>query len=500
MFFSSPVNTIDSHVALLDKLGCRIFLMPSPRPQMGLEILERRSMQVLHVPDTEFLLGEEAVDIYRFLKDFEQAKHDPFVVFHSSGTTGTPKPLIYKHGSDATVDAYQLLPMLGDHPQAWTGLEFRGKRVFSCQPFFHACGIPFLLNAAIYHDFVGVIMPQIMRYDVDIVSAVHEHANIQISFLNPGMIVQITQNDRLLESLRKIETVSFAGGSLPKQAGDIVSRYVALKPIFGSTECSSLPVCPPPSPSEWEFYRFSPFLNGEFRHFDQDYYELVIVRSQALSIFQAVFYTLDEDAKEFHTRDLFQAHPTRAGMWKHCGRRDDVLVFTDGRKLNPVQMEAAIESHPLVDAAIICGHGRNRPSLLVQPISHDLIATAEKRSHYIDQIWPMVEEAVRNAPRSGSLSKDMTMLAQADKPMIRAGLKITVQRIKTNSLYEKEINELYETTKPSVTEFKANAVLTLSPSEMVANSQQGQVNAFPWSEKPHYVYGFQAREVDLAFS
>lgn len=457
MFFSSPVNTIDSHIGLLQNLNCQVFLKPEFLSNIGEEIIKRNNMRVIQLPNTEYWLRDlDSVPVYPYLKTFSEARSEPFVAFHSSGTTGIPKIIVHRHGTDAAVDAYQLIPALGGECEPWAGFRFRGKRVFSMQPWFHACGIPFLLNAAIYYDFVGVIMPSVSKFDVSIVSAVHRLGNVQASFLNPALLIEISKSPQHLSALESLDVVSFTGAPLPQQVGDRISKYTVLMPLFGSTECSSLPVLPAQVAEDWPYYKYSDFLGGEFRHFAGDCYEFVIVRNERLAPFQGVFSTIPEmTGNDFHTKDLYQKHPERVGWWRHCGRTDDVLIFTDGRKLNPIRMEAIIEAHPVVKSALICGHGRAKASLLVQLEENLLCKSPADKRLSIQTIWPSVEKAMTVAPLSGLLTPDMVLFTTSTKPMAYAGAKLTVQRTRSIGMYTDELAQLYD------------VVITSSPNTLI---------------------------------
>lgn len=47
-------------------------------------------MRVLQIPGNEELLDGPLFPDYPFEKTFEEARTDPFVVLHTSGSTGTP--------------------------------------------------------------------------------------------------------------------------------------------------------------------------------------------------------------------------------------------------------------------------------------------------------------------------------------------------------------------------------------------------------------------------
>ena len=415
MFFSSQSNSIKDHAALLERLQCEIFLISMPHTKVTEAILSKRPMQIFELPGLDFWLQESKVPIYKYEKTFEEARLDPFAVMHSSGTTGTPKVLVLKHGSCSPLDSYQLIPLLGGEPfEPFQVCRWKGKRVFTSFPYFHAAGLLFLLPMAIYNDFIPVILPSTSRVSAEIANSVHIHSNVYASCLPPSVLVDLSRSPIFLEQLRSLRYVSFAGGPLPTDVGEEVSKRTQLTSLFGSTETGYLPVEAHDS-VDWPFVRFSPFLNAEFRPFGDGMYELYIVRDKRLEAFQGIFFTFPE-LQEYSMKDLFVKHPTKEGWWRSCGRTDDVIVFTDARKLNPTLMEAVIESHPSVRSALLCGHARPRPALLVEPVSYP--ATKEEKAELMCEIWAAAESAMQRGPVSGKLDRDLVLLTVPEKPLV----------------------------------------------------------------------------------
>lgn len=75
-------------------------------------------MRHLVIATLKDLLAEGPVAEYAFGKTFEEAASAPFVVIHTSGSTGLPKPITVRHGGLATMDAHRLMsPLDGYGPQ-----------------------------------------------------------------------------------------------------------------------------------------------------------------------------------------------------------------------------------------------------------------------------------------------------------------------------------------------------------------------------------------------
>ena len=48
----------------------------------------------------------------------------------------------------------------------------------------------------------------------------------------------------------------------------------------------------------------------------------------------------------YHTKDVFEPHPTIPGAWKYIARLDDTIALENGEKFNPVMMEGTVRSQP----------------------------------------------------------------------------------------------------------------------------------------------------------
>lgn len=154
MFDSSPRNRLEVQVALLDKLDCDILMTPEQMSDATRGVLNDRVMRKFILPDLEFFLSDDRVQPYPYNKTWEGARKDPYVVMHSSGTTGTPKILVMKQGTVAAHDAFQRFSELGEEP--WYGHYWTGKRILTSFPWVHAGGV-LLLSCAIYNSFSIVI-------------------------------------------------------------------------------------------------------------------------------------------------------------------------------------------------------------------------------------------------------------------------------------------------------------------------------------------------------
>jgi acyl-coenzyme A synthetase/AMP-(fatty) acid ligase len=142
MMFLSPRNSIDGHLAVIDRCDCELWIAPAQKiPQID-QIMEKRPMKQACLPELLELLDEEPAAEYTYNVTFAEARQDPLVVLHTSGSTGLPKPIIVPHGSLATTDAHHLLPPIETRLTV-TQLFENPYRVYSTFPLFHVrCSFP----------------------------------------------------------------------------------------------------------------------------------------------------------------------------------------------------------------------------------------------------------------------------------------------------------------------------------------------------------------------
>ncbi|KAI0424717.1 hypothetical protein F5Y09DRAFT_323623 [Xylaria sp. FL1042] len=440
LLLSSPRNTLEAHLLLLDKTNCDIFLYPKgfPLPIIN-QILVSKKMRNVEVPWVNDWLDVNNTEErpYPYDKIFSEARDEPFVVLHTSGSTGLPKPIIQTHGLVSAVDAFTTL----DDAQTIFPILCKGRRVYSAFPLFHCAGINTLLPGCLYGGFTVVLGP--FPPSADIANSVHVYGDVQMSVLVPTTITELIQNPEYVDNLSRLERICFGGGPCPKSVGDLVSTKTRLMSCLGSTECGIMPCQVPSDPQDWQYLRIHPILGCEYRHVSDNMYEQVIVRNESRCAYQGVFAAFP-GLTEWPMKDLYSKHPdpTKSDHWLYQGRSDDIIVFANGEKLNAIDMESVITSNPVISAALVAGQGRFQTSLLVESVNPP--TDTQEKDKLLEAIWPSVQTANKICPSHGCISRNMIIFTSPGKPMPRAG-KGTVQRKMTLDLYASELNSLYDT-------------------------------------------------------
>ena len=269
-----------------------------------------------------------------------------------------------------------------------------------------------------------------------------------IAFLVPSIVQELSQNSDLLDYCAKnLETIVYCGGDLPQSIGDVVASKIRLLNQFGATELGLTPnilSLNNRGREDWKYVQFHPDLGIELRYVANDMHELYVVRDSEKEETQPTF-TLFPDLQEYGSRDLFVRHPSESkpDLWNWRARADDIIVFLNGEKTNPISMEQHIvASNPDISAVLVVGAQRFQAALLIEPVVIGQELTPAERAAFIERIWPTIEAANKDAPSHARIVKSHVMFTHSQKPMLRAG-KGTVQRPGTLNSYAEEIDALY---------------------------------------------------------
>lgn len=238
-----------------------------------------------------------------------------------------------------------------------------------------------------------------------------------------------------LERAKQLDFVLYAGGPLSNTTGSLLNEVTDVCQFYGSTETGSVPTLVPLR-EDWAYLEFHPIYGADMQPSEDDAYEMVLHKDPRLQGVRGLSCNFPE-VEHWHTKDLFRPHPTKPNLWQFHGRKDDIIVLSNGEKFNPVPSETVIAGHHLVSGALIVGQGRFQAALLIE--ADETVAPPES---LIDDIWPTIERANAQAPGHARVIRSLITVAGPSKPFERAA-KGTVIRKMTAEKFAGEIESLY---------------------------------------------------------
>lgn len=196
---------MEQHVHLVKETGCGTMLVPAnfPLPVIG-KILETTRIRRVDLPDATHWLCDEAVEAYPYHKTYEEARLDPWVVLHTSGSTGMPKSIIQPHATYLPVDAYTALPSLG-LPQTFPWFP-TGSRVYLGFPLFHCGGLFALLPCSIFAKYTVVLGP--FPPSSEVIQEIHDHGHVEESLIPPSSLADLAKDPAYIEGLSRLNRIT----------------------------------------------------------------------------------------------------------------------------------------------------------------------------------------------------------------------------------------------------------------------------------------------------
>ncbi|KAH7193917.1 uncharacterized protein B0J16DRAFT_87053 [Fusarium flagelliforme] len=465
--FISPRNTPAVQLSLFEDTKCDVLYCTETYEAAMKPCLEQRKMQVCVIDSVEHFLNVSSSP-FPYDKSIDQARWDPLVVLHTSGSTGIPKPIVVKQGTFFALEDMLRNGSFNGCPFAMEDWGEKGTKILLSMPMFHAAGV-YATISGIFTETTTVMSLPNKPLGVDSVLECLEGSGAQGVVLPPFIVEGLAASEKGVKALLKLQFLKFAGGNLSPAVGDfLVEKGVKLNNLIASTESFPYALYHPIDPKLWKYFVFdSETMNIDWRQCGPNEYEFVIVRKDMSDPgSQSVFYIFPE-LSEWSTKDIFQPHPTLKDHWLYKGRADDIVVFSNGEKLNPVSIEAAVAGHPLVNGALVVGQGKFQAALIIELVDEAVSTNDDEKKAFIEKVWPVVEKANSETVAHGRITKDLVAVADPALPFARAG-KTTVQRAATVKLYEQFIEDLYEKAQGSGTDTAVS--LDLGNEEALAES------------------------------
>ncbi|RAL04515.1 acetyl-CoA synthetase-like protein [Aspergillus ibericus CBS 121593] len=438
-FLPSSKNSNEAQLYLLDETKCNRFFYSVERERKATELKQLRpELDLFQLPSLDDILeSEEGIRPYPFTQSYDEAEDEVFLIVHSSGSTGMPKPIPLTHGYFSTLDAIAYLPRPDNRRLTFFSDLGPGNLAVSVVPFFHMMGIA-AFTESIFHAVPFLYGPE-KPLSVGLLTDLIKFGQPTTALLPPSVLDDVSSSEEALLTLGTLESIYFGGAPLAPETGERVRKYTKLITALASTETSLIPSIVPEKDEDYGYFEWNPNYGATMEHIGDGIYELVIPRPPTRD-YHGTCHTFPS-VLEYHTKDLFIQHPTNTQLWKHHGRLDDVIVLSNGFKFNPVSLETMIEAHPLISRALVVGKSRFHTALLVEPYWDSSESDIDPKS-FIEEIWPAVEAANRTVAAHGRVLKDKIGLSRRDR-LFQTTPKGSTRRAAVLKDYADEIDAIY---------------------------------------------------------
>lgn len=252
VLFISPRNTPAVQLSLFDATKCRYLYTTDSFRSIMQPCLDQRTMEVSMIGSIDYLLSVTPKP-FPYSRSIEQARWDPLVVLHTSGSTGVPKPVFLKQGIMYAFEEFLHLPKFHGSPYPFNEWAERANKIFLGMPMYHAAGT-YLPLSFIYIGLSTVMPLPNQPLNVDTAMEYLNRSGADGALLPPSVIDGLAASEEGMEALAKLKLLITGGGksihsllpvrgidlligSLSTEAGNMLAdRGVVLRNVISSTE------------------------------------------------------------------------------------------------------------------------------------------------------------------------------------------------------------------------------------------------------------------------
>ncbi|KAL7622054.1 hypothetical protein AAE478_007555 [Parahypoxylon ruwenzoriense] len=236
------------------------------------------------------------------------------------------------------------------------------------------------------------------------------------------------ERDASLELLAQLEFLAVGGGALKPEHGLTLTQHnVKLLNHYGVTEIGALaPIFRPGPDYNWRYLRLRSDLGLELRPIPNS------------TCFKLVGFPIGWNGP-FEVQDELVRNPDSTHVEvRILGRTDDLIVLKTGEKVQPRQLEDALNSDPAVRAAVGVGNGSFQLAIIIDPADGE---TNDERMK--DHVWELLSAVNPSLDHHARItSKKAIIIKPSHKPIPRSD-KGSIMRQRVHELFKEEIDNAY---------------------------------------------------------
>ncbi|KAI9705388.1 MAG: hypothetical protein M1820_005218 [Bogoriella megaspora] len=244
LFLPSPRNPAEVNAALLKQTECSKIIYTGEVKNVVDMICGSTKASVVAVAPFQDLLRMVPHTNDSPKKAFDDAKNDPILILHSSGSTGLPKPITMTNGTFAMLDSERFLPTTpGRVNRDFSIWDFQGGgKFFTIFPYFHLAGfLSLVINPVFTEASTPIIGPPLAAPSGALMKEVLKQQKIKALYIPPSIAEQLLAEPDGLDYFRGLDFICYTGDPFSPDAGKRLVGLTDLVPLYGSTEAFQTP-------------------------------------------------------------------------------------------------------------------------------------------------------------------------------------------------------------------------------------------------------------------
>ncbi|KAI1746118.1 hypothetical protein F4680DRAFT_442389 [Xylaria scruposa] len=345
------------------------------------------------------------------------------LILHSSGTTGLPKPICLSHRYLLGYAACHQFPH--DEEINWVNL--------STLPMYHGFGLlaPCLsLSIGMIACFPPSSTIPATKSTLDLIRTFNCRSLMTVPSIVEDILCQPDENERreALRLLAKLEFLAVGGGALKPEHGISLAKHqIKLLNHYGVTEIGAIaPIFRPQSDYNWKFLRLRSDLGLELHPIPNSKY------------FRLVGYPIGY-GKAFEVQDELERNDASGHVEvRIVGRTDDVIVLKTGEKIQPRQLEDALNADPSIKTAVCVGSGFFELAVVIDPINENSDEETTK-----EQAWKIISAMNPSIDHHARIMSRKAIIVKPKGKSIPRSDKGSVMRQRLHEIFKEEIEDAY---------------------------------------------------------
>ncbi|KAH9228086.1 hypothetical protein K456DRAFT_1774760 [Colletotrichum gloeosporioides 23] len=364
------------------------------------------------------------------------------MIIHSSGSTGVPKPIIHTNRSLCQIARiYRRLP------------EYFIENWYLCFPLFHVAGLSTVLSGIPYG--LPTTMPpekwppapssilaawrslESLGYPVDCTHCAPSVIDDLYEYIN------LTTKDFSL--LVKLKVLQPGGAPLsPSMVAKLQALGVNVKTTYGTTEIGPPMRTIPHTRENPDVYRFRNLYPGSplvrMEPLGDGLFECVVYKGFPLA---AELWLDDAAPNPYRTGDMFLEDPPASGYFVLQGRRDDILIHSNGEKTHASALAMALEEDKtsIITKTAVYGTGKSCPSVVVE-VDWQAVDSRGSSVDIENEVWKVVAGCNEKSAAFSKIPRELVVVLDKGEtlPVTPKG---NVRRKNAWNLYGDRVENLY---------------------------------------------------------